>query len=49
MRNYSFSQLQDLQSRLMLVAGRSVKKDKKEAEVDVDMFTLVRITNFVFP
>ncbi|KAH3728508.1 hypothetical protein DPMN_054465, partial [Dreissena polymorpha] len=41
LRNYSFSQLQDLQSRLMLVAGRSVKKDKKEAEVDVDMFTLV--------
>ncbi|XP_052243691.1 E3 ubiquitin-protein ligase rnf213-alpha-like [Dreissena polymorpha] len=39
-RSYTFSQLQDLQSRLMLVAGKSTL-DKKDVEVDVEMFTSV--------
>ncbi|KAH3728244.1 hypothetical protein DPMN_054197 [Dreissena polymorpha] len=44
-RSYTFSQLQDLQSRLMLVAGKSTL-DKKDVEVDVEMFTSVRYLTF---
>ncbi|KAH3735719.1 hypothetical protein DPMN_042254 [Dreissena polymorpha] len=39
-RSYTFAQLQDLQSRLMLVAGKRTL-DKKNVEVDVEMFTSV--------
>lgn len=35
-RNYTFSQLQDLQSRLMLVAGKAEK-----GTASVDRFTMV--------
>lgn len=39
-RNYTFSQLQDLQSRLMLVAGKAEQKKSTES---VDRFTSVLI------
>jgi len=45
LRHYSISQLEDLQSRLMLVAGKSDsfsgKGFEKKTKVDVDRFTMV--------
>ncbi|XP_052808680.1 E3 ubiquitin-protein ligase rnf213-alpha-like isoform X1 [Mya arenaria] len=44
-KHYTFDQLQDLQSRLMLVAGKSdssiVKSTDKKSEVNVDRFTMI--------
>ncbi|XP_052224866.1 E3 ubiquitin-protein ligase rnf213-alpha-like [Dreissena polymorpha] len=40
LKKYSLSELQDLQSRLMLVAGKGLQ-DKIKTEVDVETFTLV--------
>ena len=49
-RNYTFSQLEDLQSRLMLVAGKSdtvsgkgSERHEKKTEVDVERFTMVNV------
>ena len=39
-RNYSYDQLQDLQSRLMLVAGRA-NKEKSHGKDEVETFTEV--------
>ena len=39
-RNYTHDQLQDLQSRLMLVAGRA-EKEKTQGKDEVEMFTEV--------
>ena len=45
LRHYTLKQLEDLQSRLMLVAGDSgahIKKgSEKKTEVEVDIFTMV--------
>ncbi|WAR07278.1 R213A-like protein [Mya arenaria] len=45
LRRYTFDHLQDLQSRLMLVAGKSdsssVKPTDKKSEVNVDRFTMI--------
>ncbi|WAR07210.1 RN213-like protein, partial [Mya arenaria] len=45
-KHYTFDQLQDLQSRLMLVAGKSdsstAKSTDKKSEVNVDRFTMGR-------
>ena len=38
--NYTHDQLQDLQSRLMLVAGRA-EKEKAQGKDEVEMFTEV--------
>jgi len=47
LRHYTFSQLEDLQSRLMLVAGKSDsfsgKGHEKKTKVDVDRFTMVKM------
>ncbi|XP_052808603.1 E3 ubiquitin-protein ligase rnf213-alpha-like isoform X2 [Mya arenaria] len=44
-KHYTFDQLQDLQSRLMLVAGKSdsstAKSTDKKSEVNVDRFTMI--------
>ncbi|XP_052808691.1 E3 ubiquitin-protein ligase rnf213-alpha-like isoform X2 [Mya arenaria] len=44
-KHYTFDQLQDLQSRLMLVVGKSdssfVKSTDKKSEVNVDRFTMI--------
>ena len=39
-RNYTFDHLQDLQSRLMLVAGRA-ERDKAQGKDEVEKFTEV--------
>jgi len=45
LRNYTFSQLEDLQSRLMLVVGTSNSFSgtviENKTKVDVDRFTMV--------
>ncbi|KAH3813094.1 hypothetical protein DPMN_141544 [Dreissena polymorpha] len=44
LRSYTLSEVQDLHSRLMLVSGKNTAATV-DKEVDVEMFTLVRITN----
>ena len=43
-RNYTYDQLQDLQSRLMLVAGRA-EKEKTQGKDEVEIFTEVQLNS----